>query len=277
MKISVITVNYNNCPGLLLTLKSVFNQKSDARYELEYIVIDGGSTDGSAYLLQKYDSKIYSWVSEPDRGVYHAMNKGIVKSSGSYLIFLNSGDYLINDNILALYCDYIEDYKGIDIYYGDTMINYLDAVSRLRHRHPDKIDLAFLRKDNINHQASLICKSLFNEFGLYPEHYHLASDYWLYLLAFIKGKKYKYINQPLVFYDIAGMSAANSFKSYSSEKKTIWNEIFCEKDNLIILTNSFDSLVAENDILKKNNSYKIVKIAIWVNEKLRGIKNKIRM
>ena len=89
-KISIITINYNNFEGLKKTIKSVINQTWK---DYEYIVIDGGSNDGSVEYLKSLDNTINFWVSEADNGVYHAMNKGINKANGEYLLFLNSGDH----------------------------------------------------------------------------------------------------------------------------------------------------------------------------------------
>ena len=89
MKYSIITVNYNNKNGLEMTIKSVLGQTCK---DFEYIIIDGGSTDGSVEVIKKYASRIDYWVSEPDKGVYNAMNKGIRKATGDYLNFMNSGD-----------------------------------------------------------------------------------------------------------------------------------------------------------------------------------------
>jgi glycosyltransferase involved in cell wall biosynthesis len=90
-KLSIITINYNNLEGLQRTVESVVNQTWQ---EFEYIVIDGGSTDGSADFIESQSETIDYWVSEPDKGIYNAMNKGIAKASGEYLLFLNSGDHL---------------------------------------------------------------------------------------------------------------------------------------------------------------------------------------
>jgi glycosyltransferase involved in cell wall biosynthesis len=276
MKISIITINYNNFEGLQLTLESVFNQKSDTCYELEYIVIDGGSTDGSVELLQECDSKLYFWISEQDKGVYHAMNKGIRKSSGEYLMFLNSGDYLINSLVLITCCNYIKKFKDADVYYGDTVINHPNNASQLYHKHPSELTLSFLQRDSINHQASLIKRALFSEFGFYPEYYKLASDYWLYLLAFIKRKKYVYINSALVFYDVSGISAVDGYDAYKTEKQIIWNNAFCDSNSIAMLLQEFDSLIKKKEILEKNNLRLAVQIANWVDTKGKKIKNILR-
>ena len=108
MKLSIITVNLNNAVGLKKTICSVINQTF---LDIEYIIIDGGSLDGSLEIIKEYEKKITYWVSEPDSGIYNAMNKGIMHANGEYLQFLNSGDWLVNDSIIekflkeTTYCD----------------------------------------------------------------------------------------------------------------------------------------------------------------------------
>ena len=97
-KLSIITINYNNQSGLQRTVESIVNQTWK---EFEYIVIDGGSTDGSAAYLESQNKIFDYWVSEKDLGIYNAMNKGIKAATGHYLLFLNSGDELLNDKVLA--------------------------------------------------------------------------------------------------------------------------------------------------------------------------------
>src|SRR5690242_21925905 len=97
LKLSIITVNFNNAAGLQRTMDSAFHQTFT---DYEYVIIDGGSTDGSKDLIKNHANKLVYWVSEKDNGVYQAMNKGIVRAKGDYLLFLNSGDYLLHERIL---------------------------------------------------------------------------------------------------------------------------------------------------------------------------------
>ena len=96
-KISIITINYNDKIGLSKTINSVLNQSWQ---KFEFIVIDGGSNDGGLEVIEQHKDKIDYWVSEPDKGVYNAMNKGIKVAKGEYLIFMNSGDTFYDDNVL---------------------------------------------------------------------------------------------------------------------------------------------------------------------------------
>ena len=97
MKYSIITINYNNCDGLEKTIQSVINQSYQ---NFEFIIIDGGSTDSSVEVIKKYSNKIDYWISEPDKGIYHAMNKGIIQAHGEYLNFMNSGDLFYDNDVL---------------------------------------------------------------------------------------------------------------------------------------------------------------------------------
>ena len=97
MKYSIITINYNNKDGLKKTIESVINQSCK---DFEYIIIDGGSTDGSVDVIRQYADRINYWISEPDKGVYNAMNKGVAQAHGEYLNFMNSGDCFSDNSVL---------------------------------------------------------------------------------------------------------------------------------------------------------------------------------
>ena len=101
MLLSIITINYNDKEGLARTMNSVLSQTYT---DFEYIVIDGGSNDGSKTIIEQHQDQLGYWVSEPDSGIYNAMNKGIAKANGEYILFLNSGDVLIDDTIIKYVC-----------------------------------------------------------------------------------------------------------------------------------------------------------------------------
>lgn len=117
MKISIITINYNNVEGLKRSIESVVNQTSK---DYEYIIIDGGSTDGSVDVIKLYSNRIDYWESEPDRGIYHAMNKGVKLATGEYVIFMNSGDKFYSNEIIA---DFIKLNPKEDILSGDAKLS----------------------------------------------------------------------------------------------------------------------------------------------------------
>jgi glycosyltransferase involved in cell wall biosynthesis len=255
-KISVITVNYNNKTGLLKTVESVFGQESN---KFEYIVIDGGSTDGSVALLEENTDKIAYWISEKDGGIYNAMNKGIANATGEYLMFLNSGDYLVDSQVLEMCCVCLEKNFETDILYGDILIdsNFNGMSEEVVYKHPPMLDLEFLTNSTINHQASLIKYSLFKEFGLYPETYKIASDYWLFLVCLLQSKKYYYFSHSIVKYDKSGISAVGNYGNYLAEKRIIWEKLVPAYAK--ILLNQNKELVQQNANYKHLLNFKIVK------------------
>ena len=134
MKLSIITVNYNNKAGLQKTIDSVVCQ---TWRDFEWIVIDGGSTDGSKELIEQYQQHFAYWCSEPDKGVYNAMNKGISKAKGEYLNFMNSGDCFYNEYSLSYFHAVYN--PSIDVFYADA--DFIDEKGCLVYemRFPDKI------------------------------------------------------------------------------------------------------------------------------------------
>lgn len=169
MKLSIITVNLNNRDGLKKTIDSVVAQTFR---DFEWIVIDGGSTDGSRELIEQYAECFAYWVSEPDKGIYNAMNKGIRVAKGEYLQFLNSGDWLVDEEVLEKVFDSGPDEQ---IVYGDC----LESDGSL-HVFPSSLDALYFHRDMLNHQASFIRASLFSDSG-YDESYRYASDWEFYL------------------------------------------------------------------------------------------------
>lgn len=120
-KLSIITVNLNNREGLRKTIESVICQSFS---DYEYIIIDGGSTDGSKELIELYQNKVTYWISETDKGIYNAMNKGIKTGKGDYCLFLNSGDWLVNSTVIE---KEFSDSKQADIIYGNTIFSKIDG------------------------------------------------------------------------------------------------------------------------------------------------------
>lgn len=170
MKLSIITVNLNNRDGLLKTIDSVVSQTFR---DFEWIVIDGGSTDGSKELIEQYADHFAYWVSEPDKGIYNAMNKGIRVAKGDYLQFLNSGDWLCSDNTLqnVFDCSFTD-----DVLFGSCIVHDPGA-GIYEHGPTDNNFTAFqLLSKSLPHQASFIKKKLFDRYGLYDESFKICAD-----------------------------------------------------------------------------------------------------
>ena len=180
MKYSIITVNYNNRVGLRATIESVVNQ---TYHNYEFIVIDGGSTDGSADVLKEFDDKITYWVSEPDKGIYNGMNKGIAKATGDYLNFMNSGDCFYDNQVLQHVADYgynTDFIVGRDYHYSKQLQRGHVSIQ------PPRTTMMHFFMATLDHQSSFIRRELFNE-SPYDESYRLVSD-WIFYVEKIVGE-----------------------------------------------------------------------------------------
>ena len=201
MKLSVITINYNNCEGLSKTIQSVVNQTWK---EFEYIIIDGGSTDGSVDIIREYDDKIAYWVSEPDKGIYHAMNKGIDVAKGEYCLFLNSGDSLFDKRVFS---EVSVELNGTDIVTGTLMLD--SGVYCLA---PTEVTIPYFYTDcgSLSHPASFIKSHLLKKYH-YDEELKIVSDWKFFVQVLIMdGASYKSISQIISIFDCTGVSMNNS-------------------------------------------------------------------
>jgi glycosyltransferase involved in cell wall biosynthesis len=204
MILSIITVNKNNSVGLEKTINSVICQSFN---DYEYIIIDGASNDNSVEIIKNYSSKINYWVSEPDSGIYNAMNKGIRIAHGDYCLFLNSGDFIVNENTLNELFKELSNTEEAGIYYADRI-----STKQLYLSFPKKIDINFLIIHNLNHQNTLIKRSLFLEHGYYNENFKISSDYEFWLREFwIFRTLFKYIYTNITIYDSSGISSTSKF------------------------------------------------------------------
>lgn len=170
MKLSIITVNLNNCAGLQRTIDSILAQ---TWRDFEWIVIDGGSTDGSKELIERYAEYFSYWVSEPDNGIYNAMNKGIRMAKGEYLNFMNSGDRFAGPEVLR---DVFENLSPADIVYGICVQKDAEGKDQTLGicRQLEWYDLL---SANIPHQAAFYKRSCFDRIGGYDERYHVLADW----------------------------------------------------------------------------------------------------
>ena len=166
MKLSIITVNFNNPTGLEETIISVINQTNK---DFEYIIVDGASTKGDVDIIKRYSKYITKWVSEPDTGIYNAMNKGANMANGDYLLFMNSGDTMYcNETVDNIYkATFDEDFvEGIIAFKNSSRLHYPAKEINLSY---------YLFVTNNYHQASLIKRTLLLETP-YDESYGIAAD-----------------------------------------------------------------------------------------------------
>lgn len=220
MKVSIISINYNDAVGLNKTINSVIEQKFN---DFEFIVIDGGSTDGSLENIKKYADKINYWVSEPDKGVYNAMNKGILVAKGDYLLFLNSGDWFCNEESLGLMASNTDNF---DIVFGNNYYCYSEKKI-IENKLPDTITFNYLAFVNgIPHQATLIKREFILKNGLYDENLKIVSDWKFFILSIFKwNATYLHIPHFICYYDFGGISSTN-ITLVQEEKKQIMEKEF---------------------------------------------------
>lgn len=200
-KLSIITINLNNIEGLKKTIESVINQLFK---DFEYLIVDGGSTDGSLGIIEQNANRLSYWVSETDSGVFQAMNKGIRKAKGEYLLFLNSGDFLLHDHVLS---SVFKENSSEDILCGTSIISKNGNVLYYL-APPDKFNLKFFCKRNISHQSTFIKKSLFERFGYYREDYKTQSDYEFWIRTIIMNNcSTRNLNLLISDYNLEGISS----------------------------------------------------------------------
>jgi len=244
--LSIITINYNDKVGLERTLKSVVPQTYKA---FEFLVIDGGSTDGSKELIEANKANINYWVSEPDKGIYNAMNKGIIKANGEYLLFINSGDELFSPTVLEENIQLLTNHKIIyfNVQVGNDKKNVIS--------YPKEISFNYLCNKMICHQAIFFHKSLFNEIGLYDETLKLKADWKLLILAICKYNiSYLHINTTLSIYDTSGISSTEeNHKLLAAENEAVLYKEFPMFMNNYDRLNQLEILLAE---LKKSRLIK---------------------
>lgn len=200
-KISIITINYNDRLGLEKTINSVTSQTWQ---DFEFIVVDGNSNDGSKDVIETHKHHFAAYVSEPDSGIYNAMNKGINMAKGAYLLFLNSGDILFDEHTLQHAQGYLDGNCGI--YYGDLV--YEEQHKQRKRVLPDQLTFLFFLEHSLSHQASFIKKTLFHEIFMYNETYKIVSDWEFFIYAICKENvSYKHIPLFITIYDTNGISS----------------------------------------------------------------------
>lgn len=214
---TVITVVYNGELYLEDTIKSVINQTYD---NIEYIIIDGGSTDRTLDIIKKYEDQIDYWVSEKDAGIYAAMNKGIPLVTGKWINFMNAGDSFSDESVLI---DITKDLKDEDkIIYGDVVVQYDKEHTKLVK--PNNLSL-FYQGMPFCHQSCFIDSDLMKS-RRYDLTYKICADFHFFYSVYNADEKFKYVHRTIALYDYNGIST-DSPLSYIEQKKIVLS--FSEK------------------------------------------------
>ena len=253
MKLSIITINYNNAAGLKKTLDSVAEQTYT---DFEHIIVDGASTDGSVDEIIAYSQTPVAnrhqitWISEPDTGIYNAMNKGIKIAKGEYLLMLNSGDYLINEHVISEVLPYLD---GTDIVQGNLILNVHGKF--MLHKGYAHSDLSFIeiQHGDFPHQSMFIKKSLHDMYGYYDESYRFIADTLFFLKSLGLGNAtYKYIDKTIAFFEPGGVSV-----QYVSTRENERKRMFTDNlsDRLYRLCTVDDNKIA---VYEKLHTYRLI-------------------
>jgi glycosyltransferase involved in cell wall biosynthesis len=204
--LSIVTVVLNDVNLIERTILSVLTTKNS---QVEYIVVDGGSTDGTMDIVNRYKDQIDIVISEPDNGLYDAMNKGIRRSSGLVVGLLNSGDYYEVGALTKL--TKLMDKSGCNvIYYSDTFLAYSDLNTRRLMR----ANLARLNQYmSICHQAVFVPRLMYKKYGYYTLNYRFGSDFAFLLKLYLSNEAFQYCEMPLVTFSTGGLSDTKIFQS----------------------------------------------------------------
>ena len=220
MKISIITISFNSVKTILETIQSVQTQTYK---NIEYIIKDGGSNDGTIEVINQYLGQLSLVISEPDKGIYDAMNKGIRMASGDIIGILNSDDIYVDANVLSDVIQQFNSNKKLDILYGDLIYVKKNDTSKVVRKWKSKPYFKnFFEYGNVPpHPTIFVKKNIYQEAGLFDIQYKLAADYEFMLRVF---KKYnyesKYINRVMVKMRMGG-ATNKSFKNIINGNKEI--------------------------------------------------------
>lgn len=266
-RLTIITINKNNAGGLSRTLESIWEQQSFN--DFEHIVIDGESCDESVDIIKKYDKKLSYWVSEPDRGIYNAMNKGIAMAKGDYLLFLNSGDWLEYDILTSVFkTNFVEDIVYADLYFfrndGDIELS----------SYPDKISLSFILSHSLGHPSTFIKRDLF-KYMVYEEKYKIISD-WVFFVKQILfyNCTTKHLNLATTYFNVYGISSDPQNKALILQEQSDFFKdgslhlIFDFYNEYNILKKKSEIQEKTLNVISKNRVQQLVN-SIWVQRKVR--------
>ena len=287
MKVSIITISYNNLEGLKDTYRSIHQQTFR---DFEWIVVDGGSTDGTKEFLEAHQEEIVWWCCEKDKGVYNAQNKGTEHAQGEFCIYMNSGDSFFADNVLE---KVFEQDTDADIIYGNWMLVFEDGKTLLG-RAPEAIDLAYFFDDNMCHQSMLIRTEAVKN-RPYDESFRIYGDWEEWLALLMQGKKFERRDMTICNFMVGGISTGdNASEALKQERKAeikriqeryyseLWRNAMSRVSPILLdfktmksLTDAEDSeslvlaLYERNFLLKKRKQHnKIIRILIIVSSLL---------
>ncbi len=268
--LSIITINYNNTSGLEKTIHSVLTQSSK---EFEYIIVDGGSTDTSCQVIRDKQLVIngttelkgikVTCISEPDNGIYHAMNKGIRMAKGEYLQFVNSGDCLVSNSVVENMLSQLSALNFPDILYGNMLKQMPKGLLRdkgFAGRQPTMLDFY---TGTLNHSSAYIRLSLFDKYGLYDESLKIVSDWKWYLQSIVFGQTVPvYVDIDVSIFDMNGISTVNTILDKQERTEVL---DFLLPKNVLFDYEKYSFYIRQIERIQR---YKIVSKFFWFTERL---------
>ena len=259
-KISIVTVVFNRREEFEETIENILSQTYD---NLEIIIIDGGSTDGTVDVIKKYAHKIDYWVSEPDKNIYHAMNKGIIKATGKWINFMNAGDLYYEKNVIEnVFAN--SEYKEVDLLIGNSIIEYDEFSRRYQNGNLSEI----WKGARFIHQSCFI-KTEFQRLNLYNENNEISADFEFFFnsIEISKIKTYN-LNNFVSIFRAGGLSDKRRIEALVANFKLVQNTFrFSPKVFsfyiLIILKETFKFVVK---IILPENVVKVIQKYIYGNK-----------
>ena len=266
MTLSIITINYNNAKGLEKTLKSVLTQTNT---QFEHVIVDGASTDNAVEIIQQYEKDAtargikVTWLSEKDKGIYNAMNKGIKMASGEYIQILNSGDCLAADTVVADMYSALKEKEYPEILYGN-MLKTVDWKTYQRDNcgaNTEYTPNSFLYFYNgtLNHDCAYIKRSLFDLFGYYNEKMKIASDWEWYVRVIVLGNVSPvYVNIDVTIFDMNGVSESGGKNKHIIQQERREYLVSAFPEAIINDYNNYAFVLIQHLRLKKYKIWRLV-------------------
>lgn len=224
MRINIVTINLNNKKGLERTIQSVTSQTF---FDIiDYIIIDGGSTDGSKEVIESVADKLHYWCSEQDNGIFNAMNKSLEHLTGDYVLFLNSGDHFNANNVVQRVCEHLD---GTDIVYGNEL--FCSSTHSWTSTYPATLNEDFFRRSALPHQSTFIKVELMKAHP-YREDRVIAGDWTFFREAIMKyNATYKYVPMIVSNYYTNGISGTQ-FHIFVKEKNEYYTNLKTNENSI---------------------------------------------
>lgn len=227
MKLSIVTICLNEEKTILRTIQSVLEQTFS---DFEYIIIDGGSTDGTCQIISNYEDKLKLSISEPDNGLFDAMNKSLNHANGEYVIFLNSGDSFASSDVLSKVFNSGYNY---DLIYGDVIFQYSSGI-KFRRKSPKSLNKLYFYIDSLNHQTVFMKRELLLKAAPFDVSFKIIADYDLILKCVYQlNCSYKHVDLPISIFYLNGISSDPKYFLTQSKERQICLQRYFSNEELI--------------------------------------------